>query len=469
MLGKLKKSLYRALARLLRHILDESHAWHLVEKKLDGLKYGQKRLASKQERIISCHASLAVILNTVESRLAGLKDGQNRIESVQERLVSCHASLMERLERLEARPDRETLPAVPDAPPFGCFVNRSNSEPENRDLELHYPNDRTFLSGILNQLFGPERDQLSPEERCIRILRFLASHIELGAIPCLTAPSEIIQGQRSSCGGFAEVFADMSRILGVPARYLGLFGLPGAASHALVESYYDGQWHLFDPTFGVFFYSREMHDSTGHVLSANEILIAEDPPFMMKVVERPWQKDYPTMAGYGVRRVEEQPAFHVLSYWGEQCRRVAFPVAYGNSSIVSFPVDVDLRNEEEFTIGSRDEDWTDIYKQYYLNPRVGYFYLGGDCPASFHTLQIKAPSHSKIAIRYFCTEPKGLNLELFPLDSVHLISHNNDADSVTFEILLTRESGSAMVAAPRLFWIDAVTFRVKPRNEAPRA
>ena len=52
-------------------------------------------------------------------------------------------------------------------------------------------------------------------------------------------------------------------MVGLPSRYIGAFNLrPIMGSHAISEVYYGGKWHLLDPTFGIFFYSKTQYDGT---------------------------------------------------------------------------------------------------------------------------------------------------------------------------------------------------------------
>jgi hypothetical protein len=91
-------------------------------------------------------------------------------------------------------------------------------------------------------------------------------------------PDSILGTQAGICGHAAIAFASIVKHLGLRARsaqfyYTDPAGPAGPGtpdSHIAVEVYYDGGWHFFDPTFGVFW----TDPATGDVLSITD---ARDP------------------------------------------------------------------------------------------------------------------------------------------------------------------------------------------------
>jgi Transglutaminase-like superfamily len=69
---------------------------------------------------------------------------------------------------------------------------------------------------------------------------------------------ETIQQRRGVCGERAYAMLYLLEQKSIPCRYVGIFGLSAFgvdcyASHATVEVFYDGAWHWYDPTYGVWF------------------------------------------------------------------------------------------------------------------------------------------------------------------------------------------------------------------------
>jgi transglutaminase superfamily protein len=89
-----------------------------------------------------------------------------------------------------------------------------------------------------------------------------------GQLPGPT-PDAVLESQTGLCGDAALTFAAIVKRLGLPARSVQFYyDDPGnvPANHIAVEVSYDGGWHNFDPTFGVFW-----TDSTGNALSITDV------------------------------------------------------------------------------------------------------------------------------------------------------------------------------------------------------
>jgi Transglutaminase-like superfamily len=89
-----------------------------------------------------------------------------------------------------------------------------------------------------------------------------------GQLPGST-PAAVLGSQAGLCGGAALAFAAIVKRLGLGARSAQFYyDDPGNVpdSHIAVEVSYDGGWHYFDPTFGVFW-----TDSTGNVPSITDV------------------------------------------------------------------------------------------------------------------------------------------------------------------------------------------------------
>jgi transglutaminase-like putative cysteine protease len=89
-----------------------------------------------------------------------------------------------------------------------------------------------------------------------------------GQLPGPT-PDAVLGAQAGLCGDAALAFAAIVKQLGLGARSVQFYyDDPGNVpdSHIAVEVSYDGGWHYYDPTFGVFY-----TDATGNVLPITDV------------------------------------------------------------------------------------------------------------------------------------------------------------------------------------------------------
>jgi transglutaminase-like putative cysteine protease len=83
-----------------------------------------------------------------------------------------------------------------------------------------------------------------------------------------STPDAVLGSQAGICGHAALAYAAIVKRLGLPAQSAQFYyDDPGNVpdSHIAVEVLYDGGWHYYDPTFGVFF-----TDATGNVMSITD-------------------------------------------------------------------------------------------------------------------------------------------------------------------------------------------------------
>lgn len=97
---------------------------------------------------------------------------------------------------------------------------------------------------------------------------YMESYDGLVAAPPWGNINQILAQQAGICPHAARVFATIVAHFGFPVRdvefaYTDWNGSKGG--HTAAEVYYDGGWHFFDPTFGVFY-----TDTAGHVLSITD-------------------------------------------------------------------------------------------------------------------------------------------------------------------------------------------------------
>lgn len=322
------------------------------------------------------------------------------------------------------------------------YFNASHAIPPT-PAELHIPEeeDQAFLDGVLRDIFPKGTAGLSDEAKAIAIMQYISSALELKSNGGST--TKILKDGYAICGGMSHAFRILCRKMGIPSRYIGAFNLrPLMGSHAIAEVFYNNQWHLMDPTFGMFYYSRPAYDGEGHIPSFHDIVLNPEQWHPVKVVEKPWVGTY----GAEIRAFKPVPAGpdYLKDVYGtsivDQYLKYAtetFPIAYGNADPVSFPVDADLRTESEFRVGEADGDSRDVVLQA-LNGTtyVGGHYLGGSFPPGFHTWSLKTPGRSRVRITYASTADNPPLLRFVPLKDVRLSGYETEGKQIAFDLLI---------------------------------
>ncbi len=343
------------------------------------------------------------------------------------------------------------------------YFNAShNNPPSAAELQIPEEEDQVYLDGKLKEIFPKGMTGLSDEAKSIAIMQYVSSALTLknnGG-----SATKILKEGYAICGGMSHAFRILCRKTGIPSRYIGAFYLrPIQGGHAISEVFYDGQWHLMDPTFALFYYSNPQYDQKGTVASFHEVVLNPKNRTAMKVVEKPWQGTY----GTAERSFNPLPAGsdYLKDVYGTgivdlyvKYATETFPVAYGSADPVSFPVDADLRNNTEFRVGEPDGDSRDVVLQA-LNGTtyVGGHYLGGSFPPGFHTWTIHTPGRCRVQIIYESTTDTPPQLAFVPLKAVRLATHRYDNRQALFEILTIGTEAIFSIYCPEsTFVVDAI-------------
>lgn len=314
-----------------------------------------------------------------------------------------------------------------------------NALPGPKDLEISADEDEAFLNGVLKSIFPEGTEGLTDEQKGIAILRYASSALELknnGG-----TATKIIREGYAICGGLSHVHRVLCRMVGLPSRYIGAFNLrPIMGSHAISEVYYGGKWRLLDPTFGIFFYSKTQYDGTGEIPSFHDLVTSPGRWTAFKVVERPWIGRYDdSVRSFGVAPVEADylkdvyrtPIMDLYRKYVAE----TFPVAYGHRDPVSYPVDADLRDGEEFRVGGVDANVGDVLRMVTNGTGyVGGHYLGGNYPPGFHTWSIRTPGPCRLRIEYFSTQDDPPGLEPSPLKAARVVSVRKEDRRVVIDL-----------------------------------
>ena len=215
---------------------------------------------------------------------------------------------------------------------FDTLYNPPGRVPNDRDLRISSKEDRPFLEATLHKIFPAGTDNLSKEDQAIGVLRFVA--IEIKNINNLGTATKIIQDGYAVCGGKAIVFQTLFQRSGIPARQIEIFNTSDSG-HTLVEAYYDGNWHLFDSSYGVFVYSQPNYDNKGNIINMYEISKDRNMGHLQGVTDTPWTGQYSAESkSYGVKPLAiDNPTLDDL--WRKEIKP-AYPIIYGQKNLYKY-------------------------------------------------------------------------------------------------------------------------------------
>lgn len=347
------------------------------------------------------------------------------------------------------------------AQPLQELTNLYNSPddlPPASALFIGNDEDQALLEETIKKIFPEGYEKFSPEAQAIGVLRYAAS---LRHENNAGSASKIIKDGYAICGGKDYVFRVLMRKMGVPARYIGLHYTPSQGGHDMADVYFDGSWHLFDPTFGVFVYSKSSYDGSGKILSMAEVRQEPSNGYLMQVSENVWSGNFSLEAAvFGVQQVKQGFLANLSddfnSYWRAEITE-AFTVAYGEDSWVSIPIDANLINQDNFKIGEIDKSHIDV--SMHENKYEGYGTLGKsrDTPGNYNTWTIEANEKQKLKIKYWASKPGFADIEIIPLRAVKHISTKKLNNHVEIELEVLNSPGVFIAIVPNgAFVIDAI-------------
>jgi len=93
----------------------------------------------------------------------------------------------------------------------------------------------------------------------------------------LGSPRRVLERGSQFCGFLSVAMRTLLSIGGYPARQVDMIdGQNPPRSHAVVEVFYDGGWHLYDPTYGLIFRNSNGEVASYHDVRLNTGLISEN-------------------------------------------------------------------------------------------------------------------------------------------------------------------------------------------------
>lgn len=123
-------------------------------------------------------------------------------------------------------------------------------------------------------------------EYVARKLNYEETQVELGS------PRRVLERGSEYCGHLSAAMETLLVIGGYRTRTVnGIDGKHPAGTHVVVEVFYGGGWHLYDPTFGVKFHTKDGQVASYKDVRLDTSIITEDlfvkfdPPFRRKLME----------------------------------------------------------------------------------------------------------------------------------------------------------------------------------------
>ncbi len=283
----------------------------------------------------------------------------------------------------------------------------SDTHPETLHLfSVLAPGENTdILDKTLSTLF-PDGVTDPGETEILLLLGYVSQTLKLASSNRHLGSEVLVEGH-AYCYGMARAFVALCRRTGMPARVNSVHNFEYMQAHNMAEVYYDGNWHLFDPTYGVFFYDKEEYNGTGSIPSARALFSGSVPdahPFMLSELlwtgqhvpggsPKPLSDDFRYRNAFTLRQLYDQ----VFSK--------GFPFIVAENRVASFPILIEMGATNTLSIGAVDGRTEDVegrrenasYPRYHGEAYLGLESTGG----RFHTISIQAaPARYKITYHF---------------------------------------------------------------------
>lgn len=337
------------------------------------------------------------------------------------------------------------------------------------DVVRHFtalsPNENAkTLDEALARIF-PKGPSGSPgEAQVLAVLSYLAQTLKLKA-SARHLGSEVLADGQAYCYGFARAFEALCRRMGLPARENAVHNFEYMQAHNMAEVFYGGRWHLFDPTYGTFFYDRKTYDGTGNIPSARELLsvsVAGSNVFM--ACDALWTGTYkpdcvvhPLADDFRYRGMFTQRQLY------DRVLATAFPFVQSDLAVSSFPITMDMGQNSQISIGQVDGKTEDVegrrddasYPRYHGTAFLGEGVMG----SAFHTVTFKAAAPGRFKMTYhFLPQSRFDSMGTLELRDVIVERHETAGNAWSVWFRLQSTEGLFLVMDRRgAAFLDAIT------------
>ena len=261
------------------------------------------------------------------------------------------------------------------------------------------------LDAALSRVFPEGTPNATGEREILAVLAYVSQTLKL-KYSARHLGSEVLAEGQAFCYGMARAFEALCRRLGLPARVNAVHNFEYMQAHNMAEVFYNGCWHLFDPTYGVFFYDKDVYDGTGHIPSSRDLFAGAMPGRYAFMVSDPlWTGSYvPGTAPKPLSDTFRYRGAFTLRQLYDRVLSVGFPFVQSDAGMYSFPITIDMADQVSLNLGAVNGATEDLegrrenasYPRYYGAACLGEGAMGG----AFHTLTFKAAAPGRFKMTY---------------------------------------------------------------------
>jgi len=262
-----------------------------------------------------------------------------------------------------------------------------------------------ILDAALSRVFPQGAPEASGERETLALLAYVSQTLKL-KYSARHLGSEVLAEGQAYCYGMARAFESLCRRMGLPARINAVHNFEYMQAHNMAEVFYGGGWHLFDPTYGVFFYDKEIYDGSGRIPSARELFSGAVPGRHAFMVSDPlWTGSYvPGTAPKPLPDTFRYRGAFTLRQLYDRVLSVGFPFVQSDAGMCSFPITIDMADQMAFNLGAVNGAIEDLegrrenasYPRYHGAACLGEGAMGG----AFHTLTFKSAVPGRFRMTY---------------------------------------------------------------------
>jgi hypothetical protein len=261
----------------------------------------------------------------------------------------------------------------------------SQNDPEN-PLRIFRLPIRYSMVDLADRILAGESN-LTDHQKIVKFMQ-LTYDYKIGT-PRKNMPETIVREKIGSCGEFTNVLIALAATQKIPSRMIGLYNYPPNDGHVVTEFYYEGSWHVYDPTYGSYFVSTVTDPNSNKVLSFDEVKHATNGTTDLNHVvlnEKRYNQQYPRSADFS-----DLPIYQKADPSGK----------IGPETPLLWPLSLDLkekpllevlpgtnpRNQGSGLIGAADTNNNHLWTLTSLIPGQDYrfiitpLYMGGDLPS----------------------------------------------------------------------------------------
>lgn len=261
--------------------------------------------------------------------------------------------------------------------------------------------DLSVLDSALNTVFGEDSKPAPSESTVLQLMSYSAQILQPGEFVGSCGSAQLQDGH-GLCEGRSTALVSLCRRLGMPARkiqYRNIGSVTG--THVVAEVYYDGGWHLFDPSYASFFYSEPEYSGNGRIFSGRALIM--DPNTRIHPKELDITKFTGVYSPYsGIRALTDTEAQTLYTVLFTR----SFPnQTHENGVGAVYPVEFDLIQRTHVDYGKLDGQTIDVYDAVedgsYVRYRGDMFLGATPARASTHLALFRLPEPGTCCLTYY--------------------------------------------------------------------